>query len=145
MDYLGKKQNELLRKHKVRLEDSLSHRIPTGWIPLLDRTFDKLLDAGWDRRVSQIKEKLGSLRIHLAQHSKELQRIVWAAEEESMSICDICSAQGKIVNKKGILAARCEAHENVGDGYIELDRDNFSNYDKDIRERIARRRTNGTD
>lgn len=138
MIYLGKKQNEMLAKHKISLPDNLNHRIPTGWIPLISRTFDKLFDAGWDGRIFQIKEKLGALRISIPQNKTNLLRIVWAAEEESMTICDICSASGTIVDKKGILAARCEAHENVGDDYMALDEENFRGYNEDIQERIER-------
>jgi hypothetical protein len=56
---LGKKQDELLTKYQIELDMRYANNIPPGWLPMLEEIFIKLIEAGWDRKVLQIKEKFG--------------------------------------------------------------------------------------
>ena len=69
-----------------------------GWIPLLDRLATDLVALGWQRGLSQVKEKFGTLRFY-AQFkgmSSEQQATCWArirlAEAESAKTCEACGS-----------------------------------------------------
>jgi hypothetical protein len=92
--------------------------IGPGWRPLLLRLHEDLLAVSPDYRVQQVKEKYGTLRVHLLTglirqmslgipwpepHEEERYKqeddaatlLVRAAEEESGRICESCGSPGQ--------------------------------------------------
>jgi hypothetical protein len=65
-----------------------------GWKDLLDRTFAKLYNLGWDGGIEQVKEKFGGLRIYMTNSTAEMDNLAWGAEGESLEICEDCGAPG---------------------------------------------------
>ncbi len=67
----------LLAAHKVtvaRLEP-----IPVHWLPLLDELLGRLVASGWrHRRVAQLKEKFGTLRLHVEREGESEDFLAWA-------------------------------------------------------------------
>ena len=86
---LGKKQEELLAKYQIDLDRRYSNNIPPGWIPMLEQIFIKLIEAGWDRKVTQIKEKFGELRFYFSSNVEGLRKIVEDLDN-STKICYYC-------------------------------------------------------
>jgi len=92
-----------------------------GWCALLSR-FLVELDAEARRlgvpppRISQIKEKLGSLRIRFVTPKRqadiptELRALVLKYGAESMTTCEVCGDRGRL-NQSGYRTTRCEAHQ----------------------------------
>lgn len=96
--------------------------VPRGWYLIvadLDRDLDTL--TGGLFRYFQIKEKFGSLRVHLrfdADLSPELRAQartrIEAASSQSTVTCDNCGAPGEQRTHRGwlrILCDACDAHE----------------------------------
>lgn len=67
----------LLATHRVtvaRLEP-----IPAHWLPLLDELLGRLVASGWrHRRIAQLKEKFGTLRLHVERDDESEVFLEWA-------------------------------------------------------------------
>lgn len=61
-------------------------------------------------RISQVKEKWGSLRIHCTLVDDRIDRLVAAAESASEVTCDVCGGRGRSTGKCGWISTRCEKH-----------------------------------
>jgi len=81
-----------------------------GWRPLVHETLVKLIAEGWDRQLSQVKQKFGLLRIYLGAHSHTvvLDDILREAERLSGEICEGCGLEREV---KGQISGR--AHCNA--------------------------------
>lgn len=105
---LGKKQEELLAKYEIDLDRRYGNNIPRGWIPMLEQIFVKLIEAGWDRKVLQIKEKFGGLRFYFNQNVDGLEEIV-TKYDNSEKICYFCGEPStKVID--GWISYRCDEH-----------------------------------
>lgn len=67
-----------------------------GWFELIADTITKLIDLGWNKEVSDVKEKFGGLRFYVPYVLPEDQeKIINDAEVKSFTICENCSKPGK--------------------------------------------------
>lgn len=67
----------LLARHKVTV-DRLEP-IPVHWLPLLDELLGRLVACGWrHRRVAQLKEKFGTLRLFVDREGESEAFLEWA-------------------------------------------------------------------
>lgn len=112
MTYLGKKQEELLAKYQIDLDRRYSNNIPPGWIPMLEQIFIKLIEAGWDRKVTQIKEKFGELRFYFSPNIEGLRKIVEDLDI-STKICYYCGKTATNDSENGWVSYRCEEHKKL--------------------------------
>lgn len=71
----------LLIKHGIP-EPRCASDLPEQWAPRVDEMFAELIAAGWDRRLDQIKEKCGGLRVYIAQRDPRLNEIIELAESD---------------------------------------------------------------
>ena len=39
--------------------------VQVGWYPLIKNLIDELITLGWDKKVTQVKEKFGGLRFYI--------------------------------------------------------------------------------
>lgn len=92
---------EVLAKHRLDPPACMSG-VGDGWSDLLDRMFTRLDEVGWSRKLGQVKEKFGFLRIYVDEWKDGIHGddwdIVQKAEEESTSICEECGAEGDMRN-----------------------------------------------
>lgn len=66
--------------------------------------------------VLQIKEKLGTLRVHWRGADEVVRDLTQFAEDLSQSICEVCGDPGALVtNRYGGRRTRCPAHREVSD------------------------------
>lgn len=90
----------------------------TGWADVIRRCHDELFLKDPNYKISQIKEKFGSMRFYFTPSNMELYRemgsIVLKYEIESENTCDICGDEGYIRKDGGIYRARCDQHEEYG-------------------------------
>lgn len=69
----------VLVRHAVTVERP--EPIPAEWLPLLDDALARLVALGWrNRRLKQVKEKLGTLRILIDQEGESPQFLECATE-----------------------------------------------------------------
>jgi len=84
-----------------------------GWSELLSQTLADLRRATPNARVVQVKEKLGTLRVILADKlDPAASAIVRRAEVESATICDRCGEAGRLISSDGYVRTRCLDHED---------------------------------
>lgn len=100
-------------------ETCLSHglNIKPGWFDLvyelssninaLVEQFPKEHMAAY--KVSQVKEKLGGLRLHMDEWTPEMMALIRKAESDSYHICETCGQPGKLVNAS-YLYTSCKEH-----------------------------------
>lgn len=87
-----------------------------GWFPLIEDTLEaidaSLLPeerAGF--RITDIKEKYGTLRVYTDNAPNAVEAIIEVAERRSATTCDRCGDYGR-VQGKGWLACRCARHSS---------------------------------
>ena len=102
MNELYKKEKTLaekyIKKYKIISSPELhSISIPSGWYDFVCELTDNLIDIGWDKNLSQVKEKFGGLRFYIENTTPELNKLIKAAEIASFSICPVC---GELKTKK---------------------------------------------
>lgn len=104
-----------------------------GWYNLLDQMLKEMVKSGFDPardRITQIKEKFGSLRVYVdfdysheddpARADRVLNAMLNA--DESASTCEKCGKPGQLLVSGGWWLARCALHapdgaKSVGDYY----------------------------
>jgi len=82
-----------------------------GWVPILDRLAEDLINMGWDRDLHQVKEKFGGLRFYIGNSTEEMEKRIDEAEAECDRTCENCGAPGRSTGGGWIktLCAECEA------------------------------------
>lgn len=86
-----------------------------GWLDLLNDLCNQLqtyLDANPSTPpiiVSQVKEKFGGLRFYISGGDEFCQAIVDAAEEASLTLCEVCGRPGALVGERWV-CVRCPQH-----------------------------------
>lgn len=72
--------------------------IDAGWVDLVMEAFDELIKVGWNKQLSQCKQKFGLLRIYLASQGDrdktDMMNVVAKYETKSASICEKCGVKG---------------------------------------------------
>jgi hypothetical protein len=93
--------------------DELLKGVPKGWRPLVSKLLNDLIDTGqWDGYVARLDQRLGVLDFGIGKgHSRvdKLQDMIYAAVEQSATICNQCGKTGRVAGKHE-LQARCEEH-----------------------------------
>ena len=85
-----------------------------GWAPLVNRVFDKLETIKGSIKIVQVKEKWGGLRIYTDYSNKELDKVIYDAEHESLEVCEVCGQSGKLRGKSWYYTS-CDEHIKPGD------------------------------
>lgn len=81
-----------------------------GWLPLVKELIEKLIDAGWNREVTQVKEKFAGLRFYINGGTDEIFNIIQEAEDKSYNICEICGKPGDVYTSGNWVYPRCSEH-----------------------------------
>ena len=81
-----------------------------GWYPLIQKLIEDLIELGWDKQITQVKEKFGGLRFYINTGSKEIYDRISEAEKESYSICEDCGAPGELRKDLGWYFTLCDTH-----------------------------------
>jgi len=90
-----KTYGELMERHG--LKPRCYGGIGDGWVQIVDDLIKRLIKAGWDRQLGQVKEKHGGLRVYLdGEASVEFGVLVAKAEARAWKTCEICGNPGKL-------------------------------------------------
>lgn len=98
-----------------------------GWLPLIYELFGFLEDlqrtSGKAVRVSQVKEKFGSLRVYMGCDnalSDDVDLLETLFESLSVRVCDVCGSPGRIEKTKGgYVCTRCPDHRESSQEAVE--------------------------
>lgn len=82
----------------------------SGWYSLIHSLISDLIELGWDKQITQVKEKFGGLRFYINSGSEEIYNRIMEAENESYNICETCGINGKIRTDIGWFRTLCEEH-----------------------------------
>lgn len=66
--------------------------IGEGWYAPVMAALAMMILAGWDRRLAQVKQKFGGLRLYIEEASDEVNEIVCVTEELCNTLCENCGA-----------------------------------------------------
>lgn len=73
-----------------------------GWKPLLKKMLDEIEKiAPEDYIISDIKEKLGGLRVYDCNGNERIDELVSNAEEEAEKTCELCGNSGELKSTNG--------------------------------------------
>lgn len=98
------------RTDRPPIKDAHYFECNEGWYPLIQKLIEDLIQLGWDKHVTQVKEKFGGLRFYINEGSNEVHDRITKAEQESYTICEMCGAPGEIRRDLGWYRTLCEAH-----------------------------------
>ena len=111
---------DLYRSYPVAMRDKPVISVMEGWHGLIaDCAFEieqeiarmpPEVDPEYVPRITDVKEKYGSLRITVSCPTQEIMDITARYEEESMRVCETCGRPGRLT-KKGWITTACMKHE----------------------------------
>ena len=84
--------------------------VQVGWYPLIKNLIDELITLGWDKKVTQVKEKFGGLRFYINGGSDEIYDKITEAEKLSHETCELCGKKGELRTKIRWFTTLCDEH-----------------------------------
>lgn len=84
--------------------------VQVGWYPLIKNLIDELINLGWDKKVTQVKEKFGGLRFYINGGSDEMYNKITEAEKLSHETCELCGKKGELRTKIRWFTTLCDEH-----------------------------------
>ena len=84
--------------------------VQVGWYPLIKNLIDELITLGWDKQVTQVKEKFGGLRFYINGGSDEIYNKITEAEKLSHETCELCGKKGELRKKIRWFTTLCDEH-----------------------------------
>lgn len=84
--------------------------VQVGWYPLIKNLIDELINLGWDKQVTQVKEKFGGLRFYINGGSDEMYNKITEAEKLSHETCELCGKKGELRTKIRWFTTLCDEH-----------------------------------
>lgn len=86
-----------------------------GWLQLIHDLIEELIACGWDKKVTQIKEKFGGLRFYIGSGTQEIYDIISKYEDLSNITCEVCGEKGELRDDCGWRGGRwyktmCDKH-----------------------------------
>ena len=83
-----------------------------GWLQLIADCIADLIAVGWDKQITQIKEKFGGLRFYINSGSEEIHNIISKYETLSYKTCETCGEAGELRRDLGWWRTLCDKHHN---------------------------------
>jgi hypothetical protein len=84
--------------------------ISSGWYVIIKNLIEELLQAGWNKKLIQCKEKFGGLRFYIEGGTREIHDIIHKYEKLSMQTCDVCGDKGENIIINRWISTRCQKH-----------------------------------
>ncbi|MDC6364825.1 MULTISPECIES: hypothetical protein [Flavobacteriaceae] len=100
-------------------------QIQSGWYTILIELIKELSEAGWNHKVTCIKEKYGRLTVYTEEITSEQSQIINKYCEKSNEICEFCGDKGRDRGHDWI-TIECPRHYWSGRGSIKLDKLGFT-------------------
>lgn len=86
--------------------------IEEGWYPLIKELITDLIAMGWDKEVTQVKEKFGGLRFYVNNESDEMFKRIQKAVNDSCITCEVTGNPGKLRTDLGWIRTLCDEEYN---------------------------------
>ena len=101
--------NRTYREDRGPIVDARYFGVGEGWFPIIKSMIEELIEIGWDKRTTQVKEKFGGLRFYLESYPEGAADIVIKYEKMSYTLCETCGNPGKL-RKGSWLFTLCDEH-----------------------------------
>jgi hypothetical protein len=83
-----------------------------GWNLLIKNLIQDLIELGWNKEVTQVKEKFGGLRFYINEGSSEMYERIIETETESFNTCEVTGKLGKLRTDIGWYRTLCDEEYN---------------------------------
>lgn len=90
------------------ITDAYYFEVEEGWYPLIKDLITDLINLGWNKEITQVKEKWGTLRFYINEGNKEIFKRIDKAEEESENTCEITGKVGELRTDIGWYRVLCD-------------------------------------
>ena len=80
-----------------------------GWLGIIKRLIEDLIELGWDKQICQVKEKFGGLRFYINAGNDEIWKRIRLAESASYITCEKCGELGT-ARGGGWITTLCDEH-----------------------------------
>lgn len=84
--------------------------VDKGWYPLIQNLIQELIELGWDKQITQVKEKFGGLRFYVHNANEEMNVVINKYEKLSYETCETCGDKGEIRRDIGWWRTLCDKH-----------------------------------
>ena len=96
---------------RPKIVDAYFFECDSGWYSLIKKLIEKLIEIGWDKQVTQVKEKFGGLRFYTNSLPDGGQELIRDAENKSLETCEVCGEPGEIEGNTRWLKCLCDKHK----------------------------------
>jgi hypothetical protein len=79
-----------------------------GWNLIIKDLISDLIKMGWNKEITQVKEKYGTLRFYIGEGTDDIHRRIAKAEIESTTICEATGKPGKLRTDIGWYRTLCD-------------------------------------
>ena len=93
---------------KLGITGYFDNSCPKGWEKLVTDLIIDITNMGWDRNLSQVKEKYGGLRFYIGSATDEVFERIDQAETDSESICQFCGDVAELRDFNGWYITLCD-------------------------------------
>lgn len=109
-DDLNPAYADVRAKHDAMLMMHWGFEVGPGWHDLIAQLLDDISKEKLNKKfaITQIKEKLGALRVYTRHGKESVYKLIEEAEKKSVTICEKCGADGKLHNDGGWYVTRCD-------------------------------------
>ena len=90
--------------------------IDNGWLGIVKRLIEDLIELGWNKQICQVKEKFGGLRFYPNETSDDMWNRIRLAEDISYLTCEKCGELGTL-RGGGWMATLCDEHSEGREPY----------------------------
>lgn len=84
--------------------------VDNGWLGIIERLISDLIELGWDKQVTQVKEKFGGLRFYINSGNEDIWKRISLAEQASYITCEKCGDLADLRTDIGWYLTLCDEH-----------------------------------
>jgi hypothetical protein len=84
--------------------------VGNGWLGLIKEMMEDIISMGWNKEITQVKEKFGGLCFYITSAPENVHMRIIDADKISYTVCEICGDTGNNKSHNGWYQTLCEKH-----------------------------------
>ncbi len=93
-----------------RAEPCIGIGVPEGWVPMVLEMHERVVAVCPTIQYVQVKAKFAELRVYVNGANPVAQSLIWEAEVDSRTVCEVCGGVGVPCHRRGWYRALCADH-----------------------------------